>query len=335
MKTTTQLYKQFLINTQLNYTCTYLSEHTEKLDENSVYRFLKSNQFSPKYLWEKAKQLIVLNPNGYLIFDDTVLDKNYSFEIEGVRSQYSGNAHKVIKGIGVVNCVYYNPELDQYWIIDFRIYDPDQDGKDKLDHVRDMIDMAGSREIAFQTVLMDSWYATTGMMMKIDGIKKIYYCPLKSNRLVDDSDNTEPYKRVDKLIWTKEDLESGKIVKVKKFPMDTKVKLFRVIISNDKTEHIITNDMSQDSTEDCQKEAAIRWNIEQFHREEKQLTGIDKCQCTTNRSQRNHICLAMQVWLFLSDSASKSKVTIYQVKRRLLDDYLVNQMRFPSLPVTE
>ena len=43
------------------------------------------------------------------MFDDTVLDKDSSFKIELVRKQYSGNAHGLIKGIGVVNCVYVNP----------------------------------------------------------------------------------------------------------------------------------------------------------------------------------------------------------------------------------
>ena len=62
--------------------------------------------------------------NGYVVFDDTVIDKNFSHQIELVRRQYSGNAHGVIKGIGVVNCVYVNPETEQFWIIDFRIYDP-------------------------------------------------------------------------------------------------------------------------------------------------------------------------------------------------------------------
>jgi hypothetical protein len=32
--------------------------------------------------------------------------KSFSFKIELVRRQYSGNAKKVIKGIGVVTCIY-------------------------------------------------------------------------------------------------------------------------------------------------------------------------------------------------------------------------------------
>ena len=42
---------------------------------------------------------------GYLVFDDTVIDKDFSQRIELVRRQYSGNAPGLIKGIGVVTCV--------------------------------------------------------------------------------------------------------------------------------------------------------------------------------------------------------------------------------------
>jgi hypothetical protein len=42
-----------------------------------------------------------------------------SFAIEGVLRQYFGNEHAVIKGIGLVNCVYYNRELDCFWVLDY------------------------------------------------------------------------------------------------------------------------------------------------------------------------------------------------------------------------
>jgi len=52
---------------------------------------------------------------------------------------YSGNEHQVIHGIGIVNCIYFNPQNEQLWIIDYRIYDPDTDKKTKIDHVEKMI----------------------------------------------------------------------------------------------------------------------------------------------------------------------------------------------------
>jgi hypothetical protein len=92
----------------------------------------------PKLTWENVRNRVVQTPKGLVVFDDTVADKDFSHKIELVRRQYSGNAHGVIKGLGIVTCVYVNPELDQFWIIDYRIYDPDRDGKTKLDHVQDM-----------------------------------------------------------------------------------------------------------------------------------------------------------------------------------------------------
>ena len=36
----------------------------------------------------------------------------------------------------------------------------------------------------------------------------------------------------------------------------------------------------------------MRWKIEEFHRELKQLTGVEACQCRQARIQRNHIACA-------------------------------------------
>ena len=101
------------------------------------------------------------------------------------RWQYSGNAGKVIQGIRVVTCVYYNPELERFWAIDYRLYAPDQDGKSKLAHVDDMLkSVLYGKSLAFKTVLMDTWYATNWLMTTIDQLNKLFYCTIKSNRLV-------------------------------------------------------------------------------------------------------------------------------------------------------
>lgn len=38
--------------------------------------------------------------------------------IEVTRKQWSGNDKSVIRGIGVVSCVYVNPETERFWVID-------------------------------------------------------------------------------------------------------------------------------------------------------------------------------------------------------------------------
>ena len=55
---------------------------------------------------------MALSARGYVLSDDTVLYKRHRRRIALVRRQYSSNAHGVIVGIGLVTCVYVNPEID-------------------------------------------------------------------------------------------------------------------------------------------------------------------------------------------------------------------------------
>jgi hypothetical protein len=331
MKTTRQIYCQYLLSSQINYTCTNLADHLDGLDHNSVYRYLKHEKLTPRLIWEKAKQTLVQSSAGYLIFDDTVVDKSYSFEIEGARRQYSGNAHGVVKGIGVVNLVYYNAESDRYWIIDYRLFDPDRDGKTKLEHVNDMLDSVARRNLQFRTVLMDAWYATVQLMTRLARAGKLFYCPIKKNRLVDETRGQEPYRGVETLAWTTAEEQQGKLVKVKGFAQATYLKLFRVVVSPDRTDYIVTNDVTQADTDEAQKESSQRWKVEQFHREEKQVTGLERCQCRLNRAQRNHLCASMLVWLCCKELAYQTKQTVYQLKHGLWSDYLKQQLRNPTI----
>src|SRR6266446_1451838 len=325
-------YCQFLLVSQTNYTMSYFAEHSRGFSHDEVKRYLERDKLTVRMVWENVRSQVVRSEQGYLAFDDTVLDHNSSFKIELVRRQYSGNAHEVIQGIGVVTCVYINPETEQFWIIDYRIYDPERDGKTKLDHVREMLDNALTEKcLPFRGVLMDSWYAERKLMLHIDRLKKVYYCPLKDNRHVDDSDEERGYQRVDSLNWTDEEIQHGKTLHIKDFPKGHRVKLYRLVLSSKRTDFIATNDFAQESTQDTQDVCALRWKIEQFHRETKQTTGIDGCQCRLARIQRNHIACAILVWVRLKQVAQETASTLYQLKHGLLDDYMRSQLRSPAI----
>ena len=188
-------------------------------------------------------------------------------EIELVRSQYSGNEHGVVKGIGVVNGVYVNLDANEYGIIDGRIYDPEGDGKTKLDPVRDLFDEAiAQKNLPFRAVLMDAWSAAKDLMMHLGKAGKVFYCPLKTNRTIDDRQGENPYQAVADLAWFGDDMLRGKLVKIHGFPRDDQVKLFRVAAIN-RTEDLATNDLSQASAVAVKAMCGTRWNIEQDHRE--------------------------------------------------------------------
>ena len=328
-------YCQFLLVTQTNYTLTYFAEHKPGYSHDAVKQYLEHDKVTAGQVWESVRGQVVVSEAGYLAFGDTVLDKHSSFKIELVRRQYSGNAHAVIKGIGVVTCVYINPTTDQFWIIDYRIYDPAGDGKTKLDHVREMLNQAlTEKHLPFRGVLMDSWYAERKLMLQIERLGKVYYCALRSNRLADDSDEARPYQRLELLSWTDHEQQHGKTTHLKDFPKGHRLTLFRLVRAPAHTDYIATNDVAQHSVQGTQDVCALRWKVEQFHRETKQVTGIEQSQCRLARIQRNHIGCAMLVWVCLKRIAHETGTTLYQLKQGLLDDYMIAQLRSPAIPMS-
>ncbi len=343
-------YCQYLLSSPVNYTLTNMAAHVEELSHDRLNRYLRGEKLTPRLLWENVREVYQPCASGFIVFDDTVLDKSFGPSIETTRRQWSGNAHGIVRGIGLVSCLYVHPETEQFWVIDYRIFDPDGDGKSKLDHVEEMLQSIKARAIPFQTVLMDSWYATKHLMWTIENWhqntqqedsagagagagadKKLFYCPLKSNRKVDDSFGERPYRAVSELEWSEAELQTGKKIKVYGFAKEFKVQLFRVPVSSSRTDYVVTNDLSQDSTQETRKVCAVRWKIEQYHREIKQLTGIESCQCRKARIQRNHVHCALLVWTRLTAIAHRNLTNVYQLKHGLLRDYLVQQLKRPTI----
>ena len=326
-------YCQFLLASFQNFTQTYFAAHTEKWSHDQLNRLLREERISAGDLWRSVKNDIDFDADGYLLFDDTVVAKPYAKAIQGVRRQWSGSEKRAVEGIGIVTCVYVNPQTRAYWIIDYRIYDIDRDGKTKLQHLLDMLKNAHFvKRLAFRTVVIDAWYAAMSIMKAIERLGKIYYAPLKRNRLVSIS-VAAGYQRVETLTWGSGEATTGKLVHINKFPKGHQVKLFRIASASGRTEYIATNDLSQCDAETTEKRVRLRWKIEQLHRELKQTTGLGACQCRKHRAQRNHIACCLWVWVSLKRTAQATGQTIYQLKESLLHDYMRKQLQNPTISV--
>jgi hypothetical protein len=83
-------YCQYLLVSQINYTLTNYAEHTDKFSHDMANRYLADDEVRPSAVWENIKTQVIQTPYGFFIFDDTVIDKNFSRQMELVRSQYSG-----------------------------------------------------------------------------------------------------------------------------------------------------------------------------------------------------------------------------------------------------
>jgi hypothetical protein len=136
-------------------------------------------------------------------------------------------------------------------------------------------------------------------------------------------------------VWTAETLEHGLSVKLKElpFPVYLFVYLFKVVATDGDIDWTITNHPECElTTSDIQAMNAVRWHIEHLHRELKQLTGTEQCECRKARSQRNHLGCCYHAWLTLRLRATQLQRSLYAVQHALFSDFLRAELRHPHIP---
>ena len=169
-------------------------------------------------------------------------------------------------------------------------------------------------------------------MKLVHRLEMVFFTTLKSNRMVSLS-KEEGYVHLDEIDWTQERVTHGVSVKLKKVPV--RVRLFKVVTPNGDIDWIITNSETPLTTNEVQDADAQRWQVEQLHRELKQLTGIEKCQCRKQRAQRNHIACCYQAWLAIKVKAKQLGTTLYTMVSDLLYEFLRAELRDPRIPALE
>jgi hypothetical protein len=323
-------YIEYLLNTPINYTCSNLAEHLENVSHDSVTDFLQNSKFTPNELWELVKTRIDDSEEAFLLVDDSVQNKEYSNAIETVKLQYSGNEHGLVKGIGLVNLVHTNGSLGDFYPINYRVYNPDADGKTKNDHFQEMFKQANvNQAIKARNIAFDSWYASVDNLKLVHRSGWTFYTNVKSNRKVSITKEVG-YQHLEEIEWTRDELISGKLVRIKEVPFW--LKLFKLVDTNGNIEWVMTNKLAEDFTRLRAIQATqVRWQVEEFHRSFKQLTGSERCQCRKERSQRNHLACCYAAWVALKVKAQEMKTTIYQVRNRLFADFLKLQLKNPTI----
>ncbi len=326
---TKEQYIEFLISTPINYTCTHLADHISGISHDSITDFLKSQRLTAESVWKQAEILIRNIEESFLIVDDSVQEKPHARAIELVYPHYSGNKHTVVRGIDIVNLVHSSGDGD-YYPIDYRIFAPEYEKATKNDHFLAMLKMAFEvRKIRAKYILFDSWYASVANLKYIHRQDRIFYTTIKSNRLVSIT-KEEGYIHLQDIDWTPERLETGISVKLKDLPF--LVKLFKLVATDGDIDWVITNDPATDLTTTVVRgRNDVRWDVESFHREIKQLTGIEKCQCQNEWAQRNHIACCYHAWLALKVHATKLKKTLYRTQHDLLSQYLMDELKHPRI----
>lgn len=97
-KCSLKVYSEFLIANQNRYSGLELSRVVPNMAHDCVSRWLSKSKFTPSELWNQTRDLVD-KQTGYLVIDDTLLEKKYSRENGLAKVQYSGNSHGLVRRI--------------------------------------------------------------------------------------------------------------------------------------------------------------------------------------------------------------------------------------------
>lgn len=273
---------------------------------DSISRWLTEQTFEPHDLWKRVRSQV--NMQSSLIVDDTVLDKRWSPNNELVDFHWSGNEHKVTRGISLVNLLATH---DNDCIpIDYRVYEGKKDDTNKNAHFINMVRSSKKRGFTPDFVMADSWYSSLDNMKAIVKLGWKFIFGIKENRLVNELQGN--YKAVSALDWTHKQVRK---VWLKGFGF---VLVARIVFKNGEVRYLATNDLSLTDYPMLSAHSKKRWTIEEFHRGIKQTTGIEKCYSIKKRSQLTHIFACFVAFVKLEFERLKSGVSWYEQKARAI-----------------
>ena len=283
---------------------------------DSPTRLLIREKLTPSILWKNIKAQIQLQA-GFLIIDDTVIDKPRTKKSDLIRWQYSGAHHDIVKGIGLETLLWTH-DNNEHIPVDYRFYAKSTDGKTKNEHFMDMLKMAKHRGFKPGYVLGDSWYASLENLKSIRGLGWRWLMQLRKNRVV----ATAPHQHTN--LEKLEIPPEGRVVHLRGYGH---IKVFKSVSSKRGVEYYGTNNLNLTKS-GVKRIYSKRWPIEEYHRGLKQQCGVAKCQARTERSQRNHIFCSIQAFLALELHRLKTGVTWQQAKlsiaRNAIQSYLLN-----------
>jgi putative transposase len=320
-------YINFLIASQRMFTCTEASRsqpdsNPDALPAHDSFNRLLERSFDRDSLWDEAKHLVRMD-DGVLVVDDTTLDKPYAEKMDLVTRHWSGKHHRVVMGINLITTLW--TDGDKLIPCDFRVYDKPMGaegpfgGKDKNEHMRDMLTAAKQRGFSPRYAVFDSWYTALDNLKLVRSLGWHWFARLKSNRLVNpDRKGNVPVSSIIEIPT------QGMTVHLKAYGF---VKMFKTVSSNGDVDYWATDDLEMNDKvrEELQDHG---WGIEVYHRGIKQCCGVERSQVRKAIKQLSHITLSLRAFLRLELNRLRGGMSWYESKisviRGAVRAYLAN-----------
>lgn len=290
-------------------TCTALSRVVKETSHDNLSRILKE----PKFRWQTLLRTLGLRifgklSDGWLIIDDTVIDKSFAKRIENLSWIYCSKKQRSVLGLNLVLLAWGNGKITIP--LAFKIWKKGG-GKSKFDLALELLAYARNvLQIRPQYVTFDSWYASKKILKRLKRYRWIFYSQLKRNRIFNGVQVCQYGKT---RYWT----AAGTIFDG-----------FKVLVVKHGDKYFATNNLK------CSKAELLaayktRWAIETCFRILHNKLGLGECQSRSLQCQTAHVSLCLMSLLILERAKIDSGKTHYQLRREFtFHPELVNQSLF-------
>lgn len=181
-----------------------------------------------------------------------------------------------------------------------------------------MLHFAKERGVKPEAVIADSWYSSLDNLKCVRDYGWNFVMGLRKNRVVNKNQK----------LCDLDIPDEGLRIHLRGYGWIT---VFRFVSTDRRTDYIGTN--IQNPTRD-QINALVkkRWEIEVFHRELKQTCGLEQCQASTSRAQRNHIVLSVLTWIKQAALRKQFNISFYQQHWNTIKNAIAQQLKLELVP---
>jgi hypothetical protein len=281
---------------------------------------LSDSSHDSKALWNEVKSLVRthVNDDACLIFDDTIVEKPYTYENDMICWHWDHSKNRNEKGINLLTAFYHTGSITSSAPLrvpvsfecvkkTVRFIDPTP-GKEKRkspvtknEMMRLMLQTAvENQHLKFRYVLADSWFSSSDNMLFIDKLKKYFVMDIKSNRLcmlATEDRNEGKWTNLDKL-----SLRPEQPVKIWIKDLEIPVLLCRFVFTNKDGStgemYLVSNDLDL-SVEQFRTLYKKRWSVEEYHKSLKQNASLAKSPTRTVTTQTNHLFASLLAYVKL------------------------------------
>lgn len=232
--------------------------------------------------------------DGFLIIDDTVVDKSFAKVIENLSWVFCSKKNKSVFGLNLVVLCWSNGTLTiplafKMWKAGNR--------KTKIDLALELLAYARNfLRLEPKYVTFDCFYSAKKILQRLNKYHWIFYTQVKKNRKLNGKQlkftKRNPY-------W----IETGTI------DGNTEV----LIVRNGK-KYFATNDFVS-SKQEILARYKTRWMIETMFRMLYNQLGFEACASRSLQSQEAHLTLCLMSFIFLEKEKQKTKQSWYRLRR--------------------